>query len=52
VNAETLAPGRLAALLEGTAAGLLADTAAAGLIIAHGHLSAYSFCCRMAYGLM
>jgi hypothetical protein len=37
VNAETLAPGRLAALLEGTAAGLLADTAAAGLIIAHGH---------------
>jgi hypothetical protein len=37
VNAETLAPGRLAALLEGTAAGLLADTAAAGLITAHGH---------------
>ena len=37
MNAETLAPGRLAALLEGTAAGLLADTAAAGLIIAHGH---------------
>jgi hypothetical protein len=37
VNAETLAPGRLAALIEGTAAGLLADTAAAGLIIAHGH---------------
>jgi hypothetical protein len=37
VNAETLAPGRLAALLEGTAAGMLADTAAAGLIIAHGH---------------
>jgi hypothetical protein len=37
VNAETLAPGRLAALLEGTAAGLLADTAATGLIIAHGH---------------
>lgn len=37
MNAETLAPGRLAALLEGTAAGMLADTAAAGLIIAHGH---------------
>lgn len=37
MNAETLAPGRLAALLEGTAAGLLADTAATGLIIAHGH---------------
>jgi len=37
VNAETLAPGRLAALLAGTAAGLLADTAATGLIIAHGH---------------
>jgi len=37
VNAETLAPGRLAALIEGTAAGMLADTAAAGLIIAHGH---------------
>lgn len=37
MNAETLAPGRLAALLEGTAAGLLADTAAAGLITAHGH---------------
>jgi hypothetical protein len=37
VNAEALTPGRLAALLEGTAAGLLADTAAAGLIIAHGH---------------
>ncbi|MGH3268898.1 MAG: hypothetical protein ACRDN1_07515 [Trebonia sp.] len=37
MNAETLAPGRLAALLEGAAAGLLADTAAAGLIIAHGH---------------
>ena len=37
MNAETLAPGRLAALIEGTAAGLLADTAAAGLIIAHGH---------------
>jgi hypothetical protein len=37
VNAETLASGRLAALIEGTAAGMLADTAAAGLIIAHGH---------------
>jgi hypothetical protein len=37
VNAEALTPGRLAALLEGTAAGMLADTAAAGLIIAHGH---------------
>jgi len=37
VNAETLAPGRLAALLRGTAAGTLADAAAAGLIIAHGH---------------
>jgi hypothetical protein len=37
VNAETLAPGMLAALLEATAAGMLADTAAAGLIIAHGH---------------
>jgi hypothetical protein len=37
VNAETLASGRLAALIEATAAGMLADTAAAGLIIAHGH---------------
>ena len=37
MNAEALAPGMLAALLEGTAAGMLADTAAAGLIIAHGH---------------
>jgi hypothetical protein len=37
VNAETLASGRLAALLRGTATGMLADTAAAGLIIAHGH---------------
>jgi hypothetical protein len=36
VNAETLATGRLAALLRGTAAGILADTAAADLIIAHG----------------
>jgi hypothetical protein len=38
VNAETLATGRLAALLRDTAAGMLADTAAAGLIIAHGRL--------------
>jgi hypothetical protein len=36
VNAEALAAGRLAALLRSTAAGMLADTAAAGLIIAHG----------------
>jgi hypothetical protein len=36
VNAETLAPGRLAALLRDTAAGMLCDTAAAGLIIDHG----------------
>jgi hypothetical protein len=36
VNAETLAAGRLAALLRGTAAGMLADTAATDLIIAHG----------------
>jgi hypothetical protein len=36
VNAETLATGRLAALLRGTAAGMLADVAAADLIIAHG----------------
>jgi hypothetical protein len=36
VNAGTLATGRLAALLRSTAAGMLADTAAAGLIIAHG----------------
>jgi hypothetical protein len=36
VNAETLATGRLAALLRGTAAGMLADTAAADLVIAHG----------------
>ena len=36
MNAETLAAGRLAALLRGTAAGMLADTAAADLIIAHG----------------
>jgi hypothetical protein len=36
VNAETFAPGRLAALIEDTAAGMLPDTAAARLIIAHG----------------
>ena len=36
MNAETLASGRLAAMLRDTAAGMLADTAAAGLIIAHG----------------
>jgi hypothetical protein len=36
VNAETLATGRLAVLLRGTAAGILAGTAAADLIIAHG----------------
>lgn len=36
MNAETLATGRLAALLRGTAAGMLADVAAADLIIAHG----------------
>ena len=37
MNAETLASGRLAALIEATAAGMLADTAAARLITAHGH---------------
>jgi hypothetical protein len=37
VNAETLGAGRLAALLRGTAAGMLADAAAADLLIAHGH---------------
>ena len=37
MNAETLASGRLAALLRGTAAGMLPDTAAANLIIRHGH---------------
>jgi hypothetical protein len=37
VNAETLASGRLAALLRDTATGMLPDTAAAGLIIRHGH---------------
>ena len=36
MNAETLAAGPLAALLRATAAGMLADTAAADLIIAHG----------------
>ena len=36
MNAETLATGRLAALLRSTAAGMLADTAAADLITAHG----------------
>ena len=36
MNAETLATGRLAALLRDTAAGMLCDTAAADLIIAHG----------------
>ena len=37
MNAETLDAGMLAALLRGTAAGMLADAAAAGLLIAHGH---------------
>jgi hypothetical protein len=37
VNAETLAARRLACLLEDTAAGMLPDTAAARLIIRHGH---------------
>ncbi len=37
MNAETIAPGRLAALLRDAAAGLLADAAAADLIIQHGH---------------
>jgi len=37
VNAETLAPGRLAGLLRDAAAGMLPDMAAAGLIIRHGH---------------
>ena len=36
MNAETLATGRLAALLRGTAAGMLADVAAVDLITAHG----------------
>ena len=37
MNAETLDAGQLAALLRGTAAGMLADAAAADLLIAHGH---------------
>ena len=37
MNAETLGAGQLAALLRGTAAGMLADAAAADLLIAHGH---------------
>lgn len=37
MNAETISSGRLACLLAGTAAGMLPDTAAAGLIIRHGH---------------
>jgi hypothetical protein len=37
VNAETLAAGCLASMLRDTAAGMLADTAATDLIIAHGH---------------
>jgi hypothetical protein len=37
VNAETISSGRLACLLAGTAAGMLPDMAAAGLIIRHGH---------------
>ena len=37
MNAETLGAGRLAALLRGTAAGMLPDAAAADLLIAHGH---------------
>ena len=37
MNAETLAPGRLACLLRDTAAGMLPDMAAADLIIRHGH---------------
>jgi hypothetical protein len=37
VNAEALGAGQLAALLRGTATGMLADTAAADLLIAHGH---------------
>jgi hypothetical protein len=36
VNAETLATGQLAALLRDSAAGMLADTAATDLVIAHG----------------
>lgn len=37
MNAETLAPCRLAGLLRDAAAGMLPDMAAADLIIAHGH---------------
>ena len=37
MNAETISSGRLACLLAGTAAGMLPDTAAASLIIRHGH---------------
>jgi hypothetical protein len=37
VNAETIAPGRLAGLIRDAAAGMLPDMAAAGLIIGHGH---------------
>lgn len=37
MNAETIASGRLAVMIRDAAAGLLADTAAADLIIAHGH---------------
>ncbi|MGH3288498.1 MAG: hypothetical protein ACRDPD_28085 [Streptosporangiaceae bacterium] len=36
MNAETLATGRLAALLRAAAAGMLPDMAAADLLIAHG----------------
>ncbi|MGH3272292.1 MAG: hypothetical protein ACRDN1_24990 [Trebonia sp.] len=36
MNAETLAAGRLAALLRAAAAGMLADMAATDLLIAHG----------------
>jgi hypothetical protein len=51
VNAETISPGRLACLLADTAAGMLPDTAAAGLIIAHGHfLDDPGFRCIIAAG--
>lgn len=36
MNAETIGSGQLAALIRGAAAGMLADTAAADLLIAHG----------------
>lgn len=36
MNAETIASGQLAALIRDTAAGMLADAAAADLLIAHG----------------